>query len=137
MGCILGFCLAASIGHGSCSKEFEEHGDEVRVFLRTWYIDIFWTVCVATQDRYSSDPHKEIAALGRILDRVGPDVSVGSISGGSTILLEAFCECLGSGYRQKLIHYPCFDLRLFKRCLQRTASSLCSVVWTDLQRPNS
>ena len=38
--------------------------------------------------------------------------------------MEAFCEYLGSGYRQKLIHYPCFDLRLFKRCLQRTASSV-------------
>ena len=38
--------------------------------------------------------------------------------------MEAFCEFLGSGYHQKLIDYPCFDLRLFKRCLQRTTSSV-------------
>ena len=50
--------------------------------------------------------------------------SVASISGGSTVLVEDFCEYLGSGYRQKLIDYPVFDLRLFRRCLQRTASSV-------------
>ena len=38
--------------------------------------------------------------------------------------MEVFCEYLGSGYRQKLIDYPFFDLRLFKRCLQLTASSV-------------
>ena len=32
--------------------------------------------------------------------------------------------CLGSGYCQKLIDYSCFDLRLFKRCLQQTTSSV-------------
>ena len=79
---------------------------------------------MATLDRYSSDPHQEIAALGRAMDALGPDVSVASISGGSTVLVEAFCEYLGNGYRQKLIDYPVFDLRLFRRCLQRTASSV-------------
>ena len=53
-------------------------------------------------------------------------MSVVSISGGSTILVEAFSEYLGSGYRQKLIDYLGFDLRLLKRCLQRTASSVFS-----------
>ena len=38
--------------------------------------------------------------------------------------MEAFCEYLGSGYRQKLIDYTVFDLRLFRLCLQRTASSV-------------
>ena len=75
-------------------------------------------------DRYSSDPHQEIAVLGRMVDALRSDVSVASISGGSTVLMEAFCEYLGSGYRQKLIDYPVFDLRLFRRCLQRTASSV-------------
>ena len=112
--------------HGSCSVEFEEEGDKVRVFLRTWDrdIDIFRRVCVAMLDRYSSDPHQEISALSRIVDALGPDVSVASISGGSTILVEVSCEYLGSGYRQKIIDYTSFDLRLFKRCLQRTASSV-------------
>ena len=59
-----------------------------------------------------------------MVDALGPDVSVESISGGSTVLVEAFCEYLGSGYRQKLFDYPVFDLRLFRRCLQRTASSV-------------
>ena len=71
---------------------------------------------MATLDRYSSDPHQEITALGRMVDALGPDVSVASISRGSTVLVEAFCEYLGSGYRQKLIDYPVFDLRLFGRC---------------------
>ena len=104
--------------------EFEEEGDKVRVFLRTWYIDIFRSVCVATMDRHSIDLHQEPAALGRIVDALGPDFSLVSISGGSTILVEAFCEFLGSGLRQKLIDYPSSDLRFFKRCLQRTASSV-------------
>ena len=104
--------------------EFEEEGDKVRVFLRTWDVDTFKRVCVATLDRYSGDPHQEITALVRMVDALGPDVSVASISGGSTVLVEAFCEHLGSGYRQKLIDYPVLDLRLFRRCLQRTASSV-------------
>ena len=87
-------------------------------------MDTFRRVCVASLDRYSSDPHQEISALGRMVDALGPDVSVASISGGSTVLVEAFCEYLGSGYRQKLIDYPVFDLQLFRRCLQRTVSSV-------------
>ena len=51
-----------------------------------------------------------------------------SISGGSTTLMETLCEYMGSGYCQKLIDYPCFDLRLYKRCLLRTASKMiCSL----------
>ena len=121
---ILSRCLNWARSHGSCSVEFEEEGDKVRVFLRTWDVDTFKRVCVATLDRYSSDLHQEITALGRMVDALGPDVSVASISGGSTVLVEAFCEYLGSGHRQKLIDYPVFDLRLFRRCLQRTSSSV-------------
>ena len=104
--------------------EFEEESDKVRVFFRIWDVDTFRRVCVATLDRYSSDPHQEISALGRMVDALGPDVLVASISGGSTVLVEALCEILGSGYRQKLIDYPVFDLQLFRRCLQQTASSV-------------
>ena len=120
---ILSRCFNWAKSHGSCSVEFDEEGDKVRVFLRTWDVDTFRRVCVVTLDRYSSDPHQEISALGRVVDALGPDVSVASISGGSTVLVEAFCEYLGSEYRQKLINYPVFDLRLFRRCLQRTSSS--------------
>ena len=121
---ILSRCINWARSHGSCGVEFEEEGDKVRVFLRTWDIDIFRRVCVATLDRYNSDPHQEVTALGRVVDALVPEVSVASISGGSTVLVEAFCEYLGNGYRQKLIDYPVFDLRLFRRCLQWTASSV-------------
>ena len=94
------------------------------MFLRTWDVDTFTGVCVATLDCYSIDPHQEITILGRIVDALGLNVPVPSISGGSTILVEAFCEYVGSGYRQKLIYYPVFDLRLFKRCLEREAFSV-------------
>ena len=135
--------------HVSCGVEFEEEGDKVRVFLRTWDIDIFRRVCVAELDCYRSDPHQEETALGRVVDALGPDVSVASINGGSTVLVEAFCEYLGNGYRQKLIDYPVFDLRLFRRCLQRTASSVfgsldglamdvgCWDAWLDVLSPCS
>ena len=79
---------------------------------------------MATLDQHGSNFYQKISALVRIVDAQGPDVSVLSISGRYTILVEAFCENLGSGYRQKLIDYPFFDLRLFKRCLQRTVSSV-------------
>ena len=121
---ILSRCFNWAKSHGSCSAEFEDEGDKARVFLRTWDVDTFKRVCVATLDRYSSDPHQEITALGRMVDALGPDVSVASIRGGSTVLVEAFCEYLGSGYRQKLFDYPVFDLRLFRRCSQRTSSSV-------------
>ena len=121
---ILSRCFNWAKSYGGCSVEFEEQGGKVRVFLRTWDVETFRRVCVATLDRYSSDPHQEISALGRMVDAMGPDVPVASISGGSTVLVEAFCEYLVSGYRQKLIDYPVFDLRLFRRCLQRTTSSM-------------
>ena len=79
---------------------------------------------MATLDRYSSYPYQEILVLGRIVDSLGPDVSVASISGGSTVLVETFCAYLGSGYRPKIIDYPFFGLRLFRRCLHRTNSSV-------------
>ena len=121
---ILSRCFNWAKSHGSCSVEFEEEGKKVRVFLRTWDVDTFRRVRVATLDRYSSDLNQEITALGRMVDALGPDVSVASISGGSAVLVEAICENLGSGYRQKLIDYPVFDLRRFRQCLQRTASSV-------------
>ena len=121
---ILSRCMNWAKSHGMCSVEFEEDGDKVRVFLRTWDVDTSRRVCVATLDRYSSDPHQEITALGRVVDALGSEVEIVSIIGGSTVLLEAFLEYLGSGYRQKLIDYPVFDLRLFRRCLQRTSSNV-------------
>ena len=60
--------------------------------------------------------------LGRIIDTIDPNVRVVSVQGGPHALVEAYVNFLGSGYQQKLIECPLFDLRLFKRRLQRTAS---------------
>ena len=108
----------------SCGMEFDELGDEVRVFPRVLDKDYFRIVCVTTLDRYSSYPHQQVSRLSRLMDALGPNVSVVSVSGGSTKLIEAFCEYLGSGFCQKFIDCPSFDLRLFERCLQRTAFSV-------------
>ena len=121
---VLSRCIHLAKSHGSCIVEFEEQGEELRVFLHTWDKDVFWRVCVATLDRNSSDPHQEVSRFARVIDALGPYVPVVSISGGSTIPVEAFWEYLGSGYCQNLIDYPCFDLRLFEHCLQWTTFSV-------------
>ena len=72
----------------------------------------------------SRNVNEEVVVLGRIIDASGPDVRVVSVQGGPHALVEAYASFLGNGYQQKLIRYPLFELRLFKRCLQRTASSV-------------
>ena len=101
-----------------------EQGENTWVFLRCWDSSQFRRVCVAVLDRFSGNVSEEVVALGRIIDAIGPDVHVVSVQGGSHALVEVYVNFLGSGYQQKLIEYPMFDLRLFKRCLQKTASSV-------------
>ena len=72
---ILSHCVNWARSHGSYGVEFEEEGDKVRVFLRTWDADTFRRVCVATVDRYSNDRHQEISVLLRVVDAWGPDVN--------------------------------------------------------------
>ena len=112
--------------------EFEEEGDNVRVFLCTWDVDTFRRVCVATLDRYSSDPHQKNTALGRMVDALGPDVSVASISGGSTVLVEAFCEYLGSGYRQNSLTNQFSIFASFDGAYSEQLP-VCSAAWTGSQ----
>ena len=110
--------------HGRCSIEFEERGAEIWVFVRTWERSTFRRVCIAVRNRFSANTTLEVTVLGKILDAAGPDTAVVSLHGGLHVLVEAFVSYLGSGYQTKLIEYPTFDLRLLKRCLQRTASSV-------------
>ena len=110
--------------HGRCSIEFEERSAEIWVFVRTWERSTFRRVCVAVLNRFSANTTLEATVLGKILDAVGPDAAVVSLHGGPHVLVEAFASYLGSGYQTKIIEYPTFDLRLLKRCLQRTASSV-------------
>ena len=81
-------------------------------------------MCVTVLDRFSGNVGEEVVALGRIIDAIGPDVRLVSVQGEPHALVEAYVNFLGNGYQQKLIEYPLFDLRLFKRCLQKTASSV-------------
>ena len=92
--------------------------------MRTWERSTFRRVCVAVLNRFSANTTLEATVLGKILAAAGPDTSVVSLHGGPHVLVEAFASYLGSGYQTKLIEYPTFDLRLLKRCLQRTASSV-------------
>ena len=79
-------------------------------------------MCVAVLNRFSANTTLEAKVLGKILDAAGPDATVVSLHGSPHVLAEAFANYLGSGYQTKLYEYPTFDLRLMKRCLQRTAS---------------
>ena len=92
--------------------------------VRTWERSTFRRVCVAVLNRFSANPTLEATVLGKILDATGPDTAVVSLHGGPHALAEAFAGYLRSGYQAKLVEYPTFDLRLLKRCLQRTASSV-------------
>ena len=110
--------------HGHLSIEFEERGSEVWVLVRTWERSTFRRVCVAVLSRLSANTTLEVIFLAKIVDAAGPDTSVVSLHGGPHVLAEAFTSYLGSGYRAKLLEYPTFELRLLKRCHQRTAASL-------------
>ena len=44
------------------------------------------------------------------------------LSGGCRTLVDFYKENLGCGYRKVLVDYPIFDVRLLKRCLQKTSS---------------
>ena len=110
--------------YGHLSIEFEERGSEVWVLVRTWEMSTFRRVCMAALSQFSANTTLEAAFLAKILDAAGPDTSVVSLHGGPHVPAEAFASYLGSGYRAKLEEYPTFDLRLLKRCLQRTAASM-------------
>ena len=92
--------------------------------VRTWERSTFRRVCVAVPSRFSANTTLEATVLGKILDAAGPDTAVVSLHGDPHVLAEGFASYLESGYQAKLIEYPTFDLRLLKRCLQRTASSV-------------
>ena len=108
--------------HWQFSVEFSTHSSATWVLIRTWKAGDFVRVAVAIIDRYYGDANSELAILGKILSTVGSGASLVSLYGGSHILVECYRECLGSGYTKTLVDYPIFDVRLIKRCLQKTAS---------------
>ena len=108
--------------HGYCGIEFDQRGEHVWAFIRCWENSQFLPVCVSVLDRFSSSVNEEVVVLGRIIDAHGLNVRVVSAHGGPRALVEAYVNYLGSKYQQKLIENPLINLRLFKHCLQRTAS---------------
>ena len=110
--------------HGYCGVEFVKRGEHNWVFVRCWDNNHFRRVCVTILDSFSSNVKEEVVVLGRTIDALGPEVRVVSEQGGLHALVEAYVTFLGSGYEQKRSKHPLFDLSLFKRCLQRTASSV-------------
>ena len=110
--------------HRHLSIEFGERGSKIWVLVRTWERSTFRRVCVAVLSRFSANTTLEDTFLAKIVDAAGPDTSVMSLHGGPHVLAEAFASYRANGYRAKLVEYPIFDLRLLKRCLQRTAASV-------------
>ena len=108
--------------HEQFGLEFEDPGSRTWVFVRTWWRDSFYRVAVGVIDRYHGDGSSELVILGQVRCAIGRGVSLVSISGGSHTLVESYKECLGSGCMRGVLGYPTSDVRLLKRCLQKTAS---------------
>ena len=79
-------------------------------------------VAVAIIDQYYGDANSELEILGKTLSAVGSGASLVSLFGGSHTLEDCYKEYLGSDYKKTLVDYPYFDVRLLKRCFQKTAS---------------
>ena len=106
------------------SLEFEERGESLCAFMRTWEKGTFRRVAVNVTDHFAADATHELAVLGSIVAAVGGSASLVAVSGGSRVLADTYGEYLGNGYTHKLAEYPMFDLRLLKRCLQKVSSSV-------------
>ena len=124
--------------------EFEDRGSHTWVFVRTWRRDSFYRVAVGVIDRYLGDANIELVILGQVVCAIGSRASLVSIFGGSHTPVECCKEYLGSGCMRGVLDYPTFDVRLLKRCLQKTAStvfgtldpsSMTEFIVTRLKRP--
>ena len=110
--------------HKQIGFEFREHGSHTWVFLTTWRRDNFYCVAVGMIDRYYGVASSELVIHGQVLCAIGSAASLASISERFNNIVEFYKEYLGSGYMQGLLDYPTFDVRLLKRCLQKTASTV-------------
>ena len=79
-------------------------------------------MCVAVLSKYSGVASRDTSVLRQLLSVVGPSVSPVALVGGSHVLRDTYVKFVESGYREKLVVYPIFDLRFLKRCLQKCAS---------------
>ena len=116
---VLGWAKA----HHFYGLEFEERGESLWDFMRTWEKGNFRRVAVDVVDRFTVHATHDVV-LGSVVAAVGSSASLVAISGGSHVLADTYREYLGSGYSHKLVEYPIFHLHLLKRCLQKVSSSI-------------
>ena len=121
---ILSRVVGLAKAHHFYSLEFEERGESLWAFMRTWDKGTFRRVAVTVADRFAIDATHKLSVLGSVVAAVGGSASLVAISGGSHVLTDTYGEYLGSGYTHKLVEYPISDLRLLKRCLQKVSSSV-------------
>ena len=110
--------------HKQLGLEFEDCGSRIWVFVRTRRWDRFYRVAVGLIDRYLGDANSELVILGQNRCAIGSGASLVSIYGGSHTLVECYKEYLGSGCMRGVLDYPTVDVRLLKRRLQKTASTV-------------
>ena len=82
--------------------EFEERGESLWAFMRTWKKGTFRRVAVNVVDRFTVDATHDVAVLGSVVAAVGSSASLVAIFGGSHVLADTYREYLGSGYSHKL-----------------------------------
>ena len=112
---ILSRVVGCSRAHLFYSLEFEERGESLWGFMRTREKGTFRRVAVTVTDRFAVDATHELSVLGSVVAAVGSSASLVAVSSGSHVLADTYGDYLGSEYSHKLVEYPVFDLRLFKR----------------------
>ena len=110
--------------HHFYGLEFEERGESLWAFMRTWERGTFRRVAVDVVDRFTVDATHVVAVLRSVVSAVGSSASLVAIYGGSHVLADTYKEYLGRWYSHKLVEYPIFDLRLLKRYLQKVPFSV-------------
>ena len=110
--------------HKQFGLEFEERCSRTWVFVRTWRRDSLYRVAVGVIDRYHGDASSELVILGNVRCAIGSGASLVSIFGGSHTLVECYKEYLGSGCMRGLLDNPTFAVRLLKRRLEKTVSTV-------------
>ena len=84
------------------------------VWLSGHYGGNFCRVANGVLDPFGSDAFSQLSVVGSVFAAVGNSASAVTISGKFHILVETNAGCLGSNYKERLIGYPKFDLRLLK-----------------------
>ena len=101
------------------SLQSEDRGLAVSAFIRSCDGGNLRCVAVTASDRSESDATRELSLIGSVTAAVCDSASAVSICGGSHILAGSYVENVGSGFKQKVLDYPIFDLRLSNQCLQK------------------